>query len=64
VVSFYGGAYGFPVGQVRGCEECNREAPKAWPIFTVNMHGVAVCAKCLTPMHLPRAANSHPGSDA
>jgi hypothetical protein len=44
-----------PIGSaVDGCSECNRSDPKPWPIYTVNYHGVVVCAKCLTPMNLPR----------
>lgn len=38
--------------EVEGCDECNRS--KVWPVFTVTMNAVEVCAKCLTPMHLPR----------
>ena len=48
--------YSEPQGEVEGCSECNRSDRKPWPIYTVNYHGVEVCAKCLTPMGLPRRA--------
>ena len=40
--------------EVDGCDECNRSDPKPWPIFTVNYHGVEVCAKCLQPIDAPK----------
>lgn len=43
--------------EVDGCDECNRrvgDASKPWPVFTVTYNDAEVCAKCLTPIHLPR----------
>lgn len=54
-------AFGYPIGAAnppptgaRGCDECNRREPKPWPVFTVDIRGQEVCAKCLTPIHLAR----------
>lgn len=54
------GAANPPSTGVRGCDECNRrDNSKRWPIFTVRLEGgVEVCAKCLTPMNLPRAEDT------